>query len=254
MSAMLNEALMGGGDGGNVAQALVQSKIDSLQAEMGLESEKEEQERLEKERKKKEIKTKILYAVVGTSFGISMFCMWLLPTNFIWLTMAFPLILGPTTVHQRHKISKMDLFREVHNEVRNEVDRLRHENSALTENVDQLEKEVGRLKRVEDELSGIVSKQGTTVEKFKNLVKENGETQVKVREILKEKALQSLMEVVISSDRDGDFQLGPTELQVMILKMKNLHGIIFNEAKFIEVLKARSKGASNKSSTSLDIA
>lgn len=128
-------------------------------------------------------------------------------------------------------LSDADSVNEMQNEMRGHVNQIGRENDALTEQNDQLEGEVERVGEVDAKLKGIAEAQGTNVAKLVELVSKNHEYLKRMRQMTKAETAQALVEMVIESDKDGDFMLDEDETELLILKMNNFRSYIKVNAK-----------------------
>ena len=85
---------------------------------------------------------------------------------------------------------------------------------------------------MEQGLSKIADNSGTQVQRLVELVKENGELQREVKEALEKQVMQQIIDVVVRSDRDGNFTLTPRETESLKSRLKSLEGIKFNASNF----------------------
>mmetsp|Transcript_15570 Transcript_15570/g.22182 ORF Transcript_15570/g.22182 Transcript_15570/m.22182 type:complete len:117 (+) Transcript_15570:535-885(+) len=54
--------------------------------------------------------------------------------------------------------------------------------------------------------------------------------------------IQNMISVVLSSDTDGDFKLGPKEIENMIIRIEKIHGIEINDKLFTQKILDRGSG------------
>ena len=128
-------------------------------------------------------------------------------------------------------LSDADSVNQMQNEMRGHVNQLGRENDALAGENDRLEGEVDRVAEIDAKLKGIAEAQGTNVAKLVELVAKNHEYLKRMRQITKAETAQALVEMVIESDKDGDFMLDEDETELLILKMNNFRTYIKVNAK-----------------------
>ena len=68
-------------------------------------------------------------------------------------------------------------------------------------------------------------------------VNEYKQIQAAIRIDLRSKVQQTLLSVFMKSDSDEDFLIDPEEADRLVLRLKNIPGVEFDEAKFRQVLK-----------------
>lgn len=120
------------------------------------------------------------------------------------------------------------------NELRHEVNKFAEVNVQLGANNTRLEGELVPLKETEAKLSAIAEQNGSDVNKLRDIVKENQKTLDAMKEILREDVLQSMLEAVLSSERDEDGHFSDRELQRLLLRLKGLPSIEVNQERFME--------------------
>jgi hypothetical protein len=116
-------------------------------------------------------------------------------------------------------------FREVHNALRQEVNRLQEENNDLEGQVDRLERQTKLVKELEQGLDGILREQNTTIDTFVHSVKENAKIQMELQDLLMWDVLQNVMTTVFRADVDNDFQIDPEEVNMLLLRIKQIPGV-----------------------------
>lgn len=121
-------------------------------------------------------------------------------------------------------------LREAHSKVNEEVNAFKEENRKLTSTADEMEGEVSKLNDVEETLTNIAAQSGCSATELQDLVNENRATLKEQRALTKTVFQEQLLAAVLSTDRNGDFQIDEREANVLMLRMKN-QGIEFNEDK-----------------------
>lgn len=116
-------------------------------------------------------------------------------------------------------------FRQVHNDLRKDVNRLQVENNDLANQADRLQKKTSRLASIEKGLSSTLERQGTSTDTFVQQVKENAKVQAEMEHFLMMDIMQNILTTVIRSDMDSDFQIDPEEVNALILRIKTLPGV-----------------------------
>jgi hypothetical protein len=125
----------------------------------------------------------------------------------------------------------MSAFREVHNALRADIERMTLENQDLESQILRLAKKSEQVQVVEAKLQNIVTTQGSSVGSLVNLVKENGRILVQMDELLMAQVTQQLMTTVVRSDRNQDFQINQDEVESLILQIRAINGVDLDERK-----------------------
>mmetsp|Transcript_31284 Transcript_31284/g.46671 ORF Transcript_31284/g.46671 Transcript_31284/m.46671 type:complete len:261 (-) Transcript_31284:212-994(-) len=140
--------------------------------------------------------------------------------------------ISPYAAYQKRKCDDIGSVREEHNRLRGNVNELMQENDKLKENVDQLEVSVSSLENVEKDLSKLANT--SNLDRLVAVVNEQKRATANIKRILKNDIMVQVMRVLMDSDRNQDFVIGPNEIMMMILRMRNVNGVKFNEKNFRE--------------------
>ena len=108
----------------------------------------------------------------------------------------------------------------------------------LSQQIDALLEELHELERMEGELSKIAKSTGREVSELVVLVKESNEIQVAMRQKLQAAVLQQILSVVIRSDVDRTFTLGPKELDTLLVAFRRFPGVELDFPEFSETIRA----------------
>jgi len=181
----------------------------------------------------------VIYMICCFSVVISLGTMAIYPYPIVIAAMVFPLVFAPYAGLQRRILSANDGLRNILNKLRTQANDLSYQNDILKGEVEKVGQQVDKLKGVESTLSDIASSQNTDVKKLVNLVNENKKIVVGMKEMLEGEALADLMEVILISDRDEDFKIDPEEVNSLILRLRNLNGVDFNEDEFRKILETQ---------------
>lgn len=93
-----------------------------------------------------------------------------------------------------------------------------------------------RLEAVEDQLLCIAEAAQTNVKRLVEIVQENAALQAKIKQNLEQAVIQSVVSVLIQSDANHDFTLGPAEIEMLVLRLNQIKGIQFDQANFRAVI------------------
>jgi hypothetical protein len=126
-------------------------------------------------------------------------------------------------------------LRQVVNQVRSEVNRLQRENNKLHASNNKLETQVDDLQTCEAKLANITQEQNTNT--FIYEVKQNALVQEEIQELLMMNVMQNVLSALLQADSDGDFQIDPEEVDILILRVKMLPGVErVDEARIKDIL------------------
>jgi hypothetical protein len=128
-------------------------------------------------------------------------------------------------------------LRQVVNQVRSEVNRLQRENNKLHASNNKLETQVDNLQTCEAKLANITQEQSTNSNTFIYEVKQNALVQEEIQELLMMDVMQNVLSTLLQADSDGDFQIDPEEVDMLILRVKMLPGVEgVDEARIKDIL------------------
>lgn len=217
-------------------EALNQFQDDSLLAETGISDNPQEvqegSEEADGNNKKNHILTTIIMVGSTASIFLQIVAMWLETSIVVYVMGIIAILIAPMVMLRQVRLSKMESIREVHNNLRKEVNRLQGENDVLKDRVNGLQVEVDKVENLENQLSKIARGQNANVNDLVKAVKENGI-------ILKEQAVcakaafeEQLFTTVLRTDRNRDYKIDGAEEKYLLMRLKNQEGITLNEEKF----------------------
>lgn len=88
------------------------------------------------------------------------------------------------------------------------------------------------MEGVEEELVGIAEAAQTSVNRLVEMNNEWRELNAKIKKNLERSVIQQVVSVVVQSDSNRDFTIGPKELEMLVMRLKMIKGIEFDEANF----------------------
>ena len=92
------------------------------------------------------------------------------------------------------------------------------------------------MEGIESALNEIAAKSNASVTRLVEIVKRNGEIQTKIKKNLERQVLQDIVSLVVSTDRDKDFTLNETELNMLIMRLQGHKGVRFDETNFRKLI------------------
>mmetsp|Transcript_50535 Transcript_50535/g.75515 ORF Transcript_50535/g.75515 Transcript_50535/m.75515 type:complete len:276 (-) Transcript_50535:214-1041(-) len=186
----------------------------------------------------KKVHPTVMDTVAVAGVGCSIATMALTEGHIVDLASMCTIGITPFAAYQKRSLNALGGMRGQQNQLREYVNDLALENNKLAESVDGLEEEVSKLEVVEGELNDLAKGAQTNVDRLVAIVKENGELQAQIKTNLQRQVIQQVLGIVLQSDRNQDYQLNKMEMEMMILRLKNIPGIEFDEANFRKQIKA----------------
>jgi hypothetical protein len=139
---------------------------------------------------------------------------------------------SPVVVYKERQLTKEDTLRTALNGIREQQGRLSEQNDILSAEVDDLQSEVDRMKDVEMALRELSEAQGSQLNELMDLIAENKEINNELRSILKSKVLEEVITLVLDMDNDGSFTIEDKEIDRLILGMRVMPDMTFDERMF----------------------
>jgi restriction endonuclease S subunit len=141
---------------------------------------------------------------------------------------------SPVVIYKERQLTQEDTFRNALNGIREQQGRLSGQNDILSAEIDDLQSDVDRMKDVQEALGGLAETQGSQLDELMELIEENKQINLALRSVLKSKALEEVITLVLDIDNDGSFTIQDKEVDRLIIGMKLLEDITFNESMFRE--------------------
>lgn len=146
--------------------------------------------------------------------------------------------LGVSSVVLQKKLSEFETMRELTNQMKDQVSNLSETNDKLKQENSRLDESTLKLQKAESDLASISATQGVSIDKLVvEQVNEYRVIQNHVKEDLKTKIKQTLLSVVIRSDVDQDYQIDPEEIDIVVLRLRSLPNVKFNESCFRKAIR-----------------
>ncbi|EED92015.1 predicted protein [Thalassiosira pseudonana CCMP1335] len=153
-------------------------------------------------------------------------------TGMIYGSSALGAVNSPIVMYKERQLTKEDTFRAALNGIREQQGRLAEQNDILSAEIDDLESEVERMQDIEVALRELSNVQGTQINELLDLVRQNQEINEGMRYVLKSNALEEVISLVLDIDNDGSFTIQNKEIDRLIIGMKLIDEIKFNERAF----------------------
>lgn len=159
-------------------------------------------------------------------------------SNLVDLMSFIVCLLGPTLAIQKVVLKKLGSFRSCHNQLRRSINRLNDQNERMIMSVNALESQATKLDKVRKDLSAQAARAGQSVDHLVNIVEENGKIQNEIMNLLQAEVLQSIMTAILHTDSDRNFVLCADEVEILIVRLKNIPGVEFDEVSFRSLLES----------------
>jgi hypothetical protein len=159
------------------------------------------------------------------------------------VSMASLLCIGTATILflQQRILRKLTPLRRQHNELRKIVHYLRQERERLHRGLERIDESIVELQHVPKQLNQLVrGEQRLDVDRIVRVIQEQDELQERIRNKINQQVLQSIVSIVVRSDRDGNWTLKPTEIESLIVRLGLVEGVVFHEKRFRQLFQADS--------------
>jgi len=171
------------------------------------------------------------------SFGFQIAAIVITLGPFMYIAGGLGMVIAAAVGVRQITIAKMDTLRDIHNKLRDEVNRMTGENNLLHNNVDELETEVHRVEKIEGELTIIAERGNMNANKLVDLVKQNAETLKRQTKCVKASVAEQVLTSILRTDRDSSLTITENEVNRLCLRLKHLDGIKIDEAQLRSILK-----------------
>jgi hypothetical protein len=141
------------------------------------------------------------------------------------------LALGPYAAYQKRKLRLLGGLRQQQNALRYSTNDFQLQNEVLHRKLTRLDSSVSNLEAVEQELA-LYAKDDTELRRLQHIVARQAEVHAAMRKCLQRQVVSDILEIVVGSDRDRDFSISAQESETMVLRMKALSGVRFNERNY----------------------
>mmetsp|Transcript_36994 Transcript_36994/g.54321 ORF Transcript_36994/g.54321 Transcript_36994/m.54321 type:complete len:339 (-) Transcript_36994:231-1247(-) len=184
--------------------------------------------------------TIIIYVTYGATMGLAAVGTQAEAVKvFLYVAGGIGMAVSPVAIVNEVRLAKKNSVRKLINFLRLQVNRTKEENAKLTIHIDNMKHEVEQTAILEKKLANVTVRQGRSVESFVGMVKENGRYLKEMKKICKSRALQILITLVLNSDTERNFSLNEKATQILLLRLKQIEYIHFDEEKIRKDLGTR---------------
>ncbi len=85
---------------------------------------------------------------------------------------------------------------------------------------------------VEHDLEAVAKKAGGQVDRLVTIIKENAALQTKIKRNLEAAVIQNVLQIILKSDKNMDFNFDQAELKRLKLNLSNIPGVTFDATNF----------------------
>jgi hypothetical protein len=171
---------------------------------------------LEQRRQRRDMYKTLL--VGGLSLGFSAWAIMLNGLYLVRFAFSIPFFTVPIMVRQRHQINQVKSYRFVHNQVRDEVSRLRDHNKTLASSIDDLESFVKRLQGNDQRLRVILRNSNTNEDEFTRLVREHKDVLYRRQEMEKAIEREGVLTTILNSNKE--FKVTKSQFRETLLRLR----------------------------------
>lgn len=139
-------------------------------------------------------------------------------------------------VYQARSLTEIVAMKKTYEATKEQVEIFQKENSRLADNVVELDNSVERLEDMQTTLDVITQTQGQNVEEFEKQIEVNKEILFGMKKSLYANVRQILLQVIYSSDVDGDVSIGIDEIDDLIERINLCNGVKLKEEKFRDAI------------------
>mmetsp|Transcript_15572 Transcript_15572/g.22185 ORF Transcript_15572/g.22185 Transcript_15572/m.22185 type:complete len:173 (+) Transcript_15572:374-892(+) len=133
-------------------------------------------------------------------------------------------------------------LKEISEDLGEEVNKFQVQNERLKGINVKLEKSLFDLHDTEEALAKIKQMEVKNISALEDQLNDSQNILGNMKRNLTGIVIQNMISVVLSSDTDGDFKLGPKEIENMIIRIEKIHGIEINDKLFTQKILDRGSG------------
>lgn len=179
--------------------------------------------------------TTVMDGVAATAVASSMVT-WMVSSNILVKTAsASTFLFGPLVAFQQRKLRNLGSLRTKQNQLREEVNYLYQEQERLQRSLQRLDSNVVQIEHMERELNRI-AKSPHHVNRLLEVMHEQRELYEGIKENLKRSVLQNILSALVQSDADKNFIIHAREMEVLVVRLKLMDGVQFNEKRFRQLM------------------
>jgi septal ring factor EnvC (AmiA/AmiB activator) len=170
---------------------------------------------------------------------------WMETSNIlVKIASASTFMFGPFAAFQKRKLRNLGSLRMKQNHLREEVNYLYQEQERLEQNLQKLDSNVVQMENMERDLNRIAGNP-QNVHRLLEVTDELRQVHEGIKENLKKSVLQNILTALVQSDTDKNFVIHAREMEILVVRLKLMDGVQFNEHKFRQAMGTGSQSLSS---------
>jgi len=175
-----------------------------------------------------------LWIAAPTAILCSIYSLQVVHTWFMAVTCTLTVSISGLTLWQRRQLAKLGTLRAVHNETRSRVQQMRQQNERLYRHLSRLDQSFDRVHQVRSEFQRLAG--NTDPERLIRILERYRLVNNRLEVKLQQQVQGQILRAVLRTDRDADFHLSHQEAERLILQLKMIQGVQFDEGHLREIL------------------
>lgn len=163
--------------------------------------------------------------VSALSFAASLAGMMSTPEPLVLVSGTIGCAVAPYVAIQQQKITHVEALEETNQRVELEVAQLKEENKKFMAQVHEMTQSVQSLKQSKEKLDTIASVQGASLDKLEKQLEATRNIYSKLQQNLQGDILNNLIDIALACDDNQDMVLSDEEIDDVIRKLEQVHGI-----------------------------
>ena len=176
----------------------------------------------------------VTFSVV--SIASSFIAMQLVDSILVLISSTITIVVSVLVLFQRRKLKRLGTLQKQHNELRRQANYFIQERERLNRTLGRLDDKIASLSNVPTQLKKL-GRQGTTnIDRLVTVVEQQQTVQDEIRTKIRQRVMQSILSVCVSADRDNNFELTPSEIDVLVSRLKLIEHVEFDEEQFRDAI------------------
>jgi hypothetical protein len=166
----------------------------------------------------------------------SFVAMQLIDSVLVMVSSTLTIGIGLLVLFQRRKIKQMGTLRRQHNDLRRKANYFVQERERLHRTLQRMDEKMASLSTVPAELKRLGQKGTANYDRLVTVVEEQEAVQEAIRKKIRQRVMQSIMSVCVQADKNDDFALTNSEIDVLVSRLKLIEHVEFHEERFRAIL------------------
>ena len=172
----------------------------------------------------------VTFSVV--SIASSFVAMQLVDSILVLISSTITIVVSVLVLFQRRKLKRLGTLQKQHNELRRQANYFIQERERLNRTLGRLDDKMASLSNVPTQLKKLGRQGNTNIDRLVTVVEQQQAVQDEIRTKIRQRVMQSILSVCVSADRDNNFELTPSEIDVLISRLKLIEHVEFDEEQF----------------------